>query len=165
LSLGDQSPLFCYLKPDMIDKNKIEKLVNEFIKGTGIFLVAVKVSSSNRITVLADTMKGITIDECASLHRILEKNLDRNNVDYEMQVSSPGLDMPFGVIEQYYKNEGKIVEVTGIDGTKFAGRLKNVTSGGFELETEVKVRGKLKEIKEISFNLDQVKSTRIVLTI
>ena len=140
----------------MIEKNHIEKLVNEFIKGTGVFLVAVKVSSSNKITVLADTMKGITIDECVAIHRFLEKSLDRNTEDFEMQVSSPGLDMPFGVIEQYYKNEGKRVEVTDIDGEKFSGILRNVTRGGFELETEV---------KESSFNLDQVKSTRIVLTI
>jgi ribosome maturation factor RimP len=149
----------------MIEKNHIEKLVNEFIKGTAIFCVAIKVSSSNRITVLADTMKGITIDECAELHRYLEKNLGRNTEDFEMQVSSPGLDMPFGVIEQYYKNEGKRVEVTDIDGTKSSGILRNVTSGGFELETEVKVKGRANDVKEISFNLDQVKSTRIVLTI
>jgi ribosome maturation factor RimP len=140
----------------MIEKNKIEKLVNEFIKGTGVFLVAVKVSSTNRITVLVDTMKGITIDECVAIHRHLEKNLDRNTEDFEMQVSSPGLDMPFGVIEQYYKNEDNKVEVTDIDGTRFTGSLKNVTSGGFELETGT---------KELSFNFDQVKSTKAILTI
>lgn len=114
---------------------------------------------------LADTLKGITIDECAALHRHLEKELDRNIEDFELQVSSPGLDMPFGVIEQYYKNEGKRVEVADNDGTRFTGILKNVTTGGFELETEVKVKGKTKEIKEISFNFDQVRSTRVVLII
>lgn len=149
----------------MVEKSKIEKLVNEFIKGTGIFLVAVKVSSSNRITVLADTMTGITIDECVSIHRFLEKSLDGDNEDFEMQVSSPGLDMPFGVIEQYYKNEGHKVEVISTDGTKLTGILKNVTGGGFELETELKIKGKVKEVKEVSYNFDQVKSTRIVLTI
>jgi len=149
----------------MIEKDRIEKLVNEFIKGTGIFLVSVKTSSANRITVLVDTLKDITIDECASIHRHIEKSLDRNIEDFELQVSSPGLDMPFGVIEQYYKNEGKKVEVTDNDGEKFSGTLKNVTSGGFELETEVKVKGKGKEIKEISFNFDQVKATREILTI
>ena len=86
-------------------------------------------------------------------------------MDFELQVSSPGLDMPFGVIEQYHKNEGKKVEVITIDGEKFTGTLKNVTSGGFELETEVKIKGRGKEIKEISFNLDQVKATKTVLTI
>ncbi len=149
----------------MIDKNKIEKLVNEFIIGTGIFLVTVKVSSSNRITVLADTMKGITIDECVALHRHVEKHLDRNSVDFELQVSSPGLDMPFGVIEQYYKNEGKKVEVVDADGVKFTGNLKNVTSGGFELETEIRIKGRANELKDISFNFDEVKSTKEVLVI
>lgn len=149
----------------MVDKNIIEKLVNEFITGTGIFLVAVKVSPSNRINVLADTMKGITIDECAALHRYLEKNLDRNIEDFDMQVSSPGLDVPFTVIEQYYKNEGIKVEVVDTEGTRHEGKLRNVTSGGFELETEIKVKGKASEIKEISFNFDQVKSTKSVLTI
>jgi ribosome maturation factor RimP len=110
-------------------------------------------------------MEGITIDECAGLHRHLEKNLDRNIEDYDLQVSSPGLDMPFGVIEQYYRNEWKKVEVADTDGARFSGILKNVTSGGFELETEVKVKGKPKEIKEISFNFDQVKSVKAVLTV
>lgn len=149
----------------MVDKNKIEKLVSEFIKGTGIFLVTVRVSSSNKITVLADTMKGIAIDECAAIHRHIEKYFDRNTEDFELQVSSPGLDMPFGVIEQYYKNEGKKVEVVDTDGTKFTGNLKNVTKGGFELETEVRIKGRANELKDISFNFDQVKSTKEVLVI
>jgi len=149
----------------MIEKDHIEKLVNEFVKGTSIFIVSVKTSSANRITVLADTLKDITIDECASIHRHIEKNLDRNIEDFELQVSSPGLDMPFAVIEQYYKNEGKKVEVTDNDGEKFSGTLRNVTSGGFELETEVKVKGKGKGINELSFNFDQVKATREILTI
>jgi len=149
----------------MIEKGHIETVVNEFIKGTGIFLVAVRTSSANKITVLADTMKGITIDECADLHRHIEKSLDPSTGDFELQVSSPGLDMPFGVIEQYQKNEGKKVEVVNNDGEKFTGILKNVTTGGFELETEVKIKGKGREVKELSFNLDQVKSTKTVLTI
>ena len=149
----------------MIDKSKIEKLVNEFINGTGIFLVAVRVSNSNRISVLADTMNGITIDECAALHRHVEKHLDRNTGDFELQVSSPGIDMPFGVIEQYHKNEGRRIEVVDTDGMKFTGTLKNVTSGGFELETELRIKGKGKELKDISFNFDQVKSTKEVLMI
>ena len=149
----------------MVEKSKIEKLVTEFINGKGVFLVAVKVSSSNRITVLVDTMQGIHIDECAALHRYIEKSLDRDVEDFELEVSSPGLDMPFSVIEQYYKNEGKRIEVIDLDGERFAGNLKNVTGGGFELETEVKVKGKPKEIREFSFNFDHVKSAKVILSI
>ncbi|HOO98162.1 MAG TPA: ribosome assembly cofactor RimP [Bacteroidales bacterium] len=149
----------------MVEKTKIENLVNEFIEGTGIFIVAVKVSSTGKITVLADTMKGITIDECADLHRHIEKNLDRDSEDFELQVSSPGLDMPLTILQQYYRNEGMEVEVTDTDGTKFRGTLRNVTSGGFELESDIRSKGKLKEKKEISFNFDQVKKTKLILNI
>jgi ribosome maturation factor RimP len=148
----------------MIDKLKIEKLVKEFISGTSLFLVAVKVSSSGKVTILADKNEGITIDECVSISRFLEKNLNRDEDDYELMVSSPGIEMPFMVIEQYYKNTGKKVEIIDNEGNKLSGLLKNVTTGGFEIETEVKVKGKAREKKELSFNFDQVKSTREVLS-
>jgi ribosome maturation factor RimP len=149
----------------MVEKQKIQTLVDEFIKGTGLFVVAVKISAANRITVLADKNEGITIDECAAIHRHIEMNLDRETEDFELQVSSPGLDLPFGVIEQYYKNAGRKVEVIDKEGTKLTGILKNVTEGGFELETEFKVKGKTKELKDVSFNFEQIKSTRVILTI
>jgi ribosome maturation factor RimP len=149
----------------MIEKQKIQGLVEEFIDGKGLFLVSVKVNGGNRIIVQADKNDGITIDECAAIHRHIEKNLDRDKEDFELQVSSPGLDIPFGVIEQYFKNEGKKVEVIDYEGSKYAGKLKNVTKGGFELETELKIKGKSKELKDISFNFEQIKSTRVILTI
>lgn len=152
----------------MIDKIKIEKLVEEFINGKDLFLVAVKISSSGKITVLADKKEGITIDECVAISRLIEKNFDHDVEDYELQVSSPGLDMPFMVKQQYFKNEGKRIEVVAFDGKKFSGVLKNVNDGGFELETEVKTnkkgKGKSIEIKEVSFNYDQVKSAREIVT-
>ena len=149
----------------MVEKQYITSLVEEFITGTELFLVAVKVSSSNKITVLIDRNNGITIDECAELHRYLENNLDREKDDFELQVSSPGLDLPFLVMEQYVKNEGKKVEVIDSGGTRYTGILKNVTGGGFELAIEVKIKGKTKEMKDISFNFDQIKSTKVILTI
>lgn len=149
----------------MIEKQKIEGLIEEFIKEKGLFLVSVKVSSANRIVVLADKNEGITIDECAAIHRHLENALDRDIEDFELQVSSPGLDLPFGVIEQYYKNEGRKVEVIDSEGTKYSGKLKNVTSGGFELETEMKTKGRPSVLKDVSFNFEQIKTTRVILTI
>lgn len=149
----------------MIEKETIKGIVDEYLKGSDLFLVGVKVSSTNKITVLADKKEGITIDECVSIHRFIESMLDRDAEDFELQVSSPGLDLPFLVIEQYYKNEGKKIEVIDTEGSKYTGILKNVTVGGFELETEVKVKGKAREMKDVSFNFEKVKSARVVLII
>jgi ribosome maturation factor RimP len=152
----------------MIEKSKIETLVREYIQGTELFLVAVRISSTGKITVLADTKKGITIDECAALSRFVENRLSRDVEDFELQVSSPGIDMPFLVPEQYYKNEGRRIEVTDIIGKKYTGILKNVNKGGFELEAETKTKGKRKhgtsETSELSFNYEEVKSAREIVT-
>jgi len=149
----------------MIDREKIEKSVKEFIRGTDLFLVGVRVSSYNKITILADRKDGITIEECVALHHHVGKSLDRDVEDFELQVSSPGLDTPFAVIEQYYKNEGHNVAVVTSEGLKYSGILKNVTKGGFDLGTELKVKGKAKETKDLSFNFDQIKSTKVLLVI
>ena len=149
----------------MIEKNKIEEVVRGLIAGSDIFLVLVKVSASNKIIIHIDKNSGITIDECAILHRQIEQCFNRDEEDYELQVSSPGIDAHFVVIEQYIKNEGKKVEVLDNDGKKYTGLLKNVTTGGFELETEIKVKGKPKETAELSFNFDQIKYVKTVLII
>ena len=140
----------------MVEKQKIQGLVEEFIKWTGLFLVSVKVSNANRIIVLGDKNEGIKIDECAAIHRHIENGLDNETEDFELQVSSPGLDAQFTVMEQFYKNDGRKVEVTDNEGSKYIGNLKNVTKGGFELETKLKL---------LSFNFEQIKSTRVILTI
>ena len=149
----------------MIEKNKIEDVVKSLIAGSDIFLVSIKVNGSNKIVIHIDKNAGITIDECVTIHRGVEQHFNRDEEDYELQVSSPGLDSPFMVVEQYFKNEGKKVEVLDNEGKKYTGLLKNVTSGGFELETELKAKGKPKETVELSFNFDQIKYVKTVLTI
>lgn len=161
---GTRVPYFIIRHQSMIDKVKIENLVKEFTAGTGLFLVAVKISSSGKIIILADKKGGITIEECASISRFIESRLNRDEEDFELQVSSPGLNVPFIVKEQYYKSEGKIVEVTDDEGKKFSGLLKNVNEGGFEIETEVRTKGKGKDKRDLSFNYDQIKSTREVVS-
>ncbi len=149
----------------MMNKSSIEEVVKDFMAGSGLFLVSVKVSSSNRITVLADRNEGITIDDCVAIHRHIESCFDRDIEDYELQVSSPGADTPFMVIEQYRKNEGKIIRMTDNEGESYTGLLKNVTDGGFELEVEFRVKGRQKEVKDLSFNFEQVKSAKSVISI
>jgi ribosome maturation factor RimP len=160
---GDRSPLFYYWFLEMIAKDRIRKLVEEHTEGTALFVVDVKVSSANKITILVDTHNGITIDECISVSRHVEQNLDREKEDFELMVSSPGLEMPFLVLEQYVKNEGKKVVVLDNEGGKYQGVLKNVTVGGFEVEVEVKKKGENPTLKEISFNYGQVKATKTLI--
>jgi ribosome maturation factor RimP len=134
------------------------------ISGTGIFLVDVRLSSTGRITVLIDRNEGVTIDDCASMSRFINNELGEAVGDYELNVSSPGLEMPFLVIEQYRKNEGRLVEVVSNDGSRETGTLMNITHGGFDLRVDTKE--KKKEITSVikSFNYEDVKSVKVIIS-
>ncbi len=149
----------------MITKDHIRKLAESHISGTGIFLVDVRLSSTGRITVLIDRNEGVTIDDCASMSRFISNELGEAVGDYELNVSSPGLEMPFLVIEQYRKNEGRLVEVLSNDGSLEKGTLMNITQGGFDLRVDTKEKKK-KEVTSVirSFNYEDVKSVKVIIS-
>lgn len=148
----------------MINKETVKNLVHNYIKDKDIFLVDIRVSTTNKITVLLNRPTGITIDECAGISRHIESELDRGAEDFELSVSSPGLSEAFKVREQFEMNIGNTVEVVDREGKKVRGVLKNVAGEGFELDAEKKSGGKKagrkKETEEVSYNFDDVKSVK-----
>ena len=150
----------------MINTERIEKIVKDWIEDKDIFFVALSIGSGNTIKVLLDKPEGITIDECVVISRMIEDGLNRDEEDYELQVSSPGLSMPFKVIEQYYKNRGNKIEVITQDGLKMKGILNKVTDKGIELgiKTRIKKEKKKKVIpKNISLDFNQIKTAKTVI--
>ena len=109
---GDKaSPLFI-LK---ILKDKVKQLISEAVEGTDIFLVNLIVSSGNDINVLLDSDSGLTLANCKTISRAIESNLDREEEDFSLTVSSVGIGEPL-VLRQYKKNIGRKVQVTLNDG-------------------------------------------------
>jgi ribosome maturation factor RimP len=148
----------------MITKDHIRKLAENHISGTGIFLVDVRLSSTGRITVLIDRNEGVTIDDCAEMSRYISQELGEEVGDFELNVSSPGLDMPLLVIEQYRKNEGRMVDVVSNDGSREKGTLMNVTHGGFDLRVDTKQKKKEDASVIRSFNFEDVKSVKVIIS-
>lgn len=159
----------------MISEEGIKALVLEKIAGSDFFLVNVKVSTSNKIVILIDGLKGIGIDDCVSISRHVESNLDREQHDFELEVSSPGLSSPFLVLEQYQKYLGKEVEVQTEDGKKVKGVLVRVDSLGIVLKSQEKVKLEGKKKKELvttekpfyfekEDKAQKIKSTKIVIS-
>lgn len=131
-----------YNRPEMIDKQKLTECVEKAIAGTDMFLVDIRVSKDNAITVELDSLKGMDIDACADITRKIEAEFDRDVEDYELEVGSAGLTSPFRVKQQYIKNIGNPVEVLTKDGKKLHGTLTAVADdfSNFTLEVDEKVK-------------------------
>lgn len=124
----------------MISKQKIESLIAEKMSSGDYFIVSLDISTSNRIKLIVDSMKGITIDECVEFSRAIEHNLDRETEDFELEVSSPGLSMPLKVHQQYIKNIGRELDILTRDNIKIKGLLKQVGENSILIEEQKKIK-------------------------
>jgi len=152
----------------MIAKEIIEKLVKEKLDER-MFIVDISVSSTNVIHIFVDSYDGMTIEQCIAISRHVEHSFDREEEDFALEVSSPGLTESFKVKEQYVKYTGKAIKIVTSDDQKLEGLLKSALDSGVVLETsgKGKVEGQKKKqliVKEYNINYDDIKSAKAVIS-
>ena len=156
----------------MISKKKVIELAQERIDelDNGCYLVDVLISPKNSIVVEIDGIKNsVSVNDCISVSRNIEHNLDREEADFELKVSSPGLDQPFKVRQQYEKNIGRSVKVVLNSHGSQEGVLKSVSENTIILEWEEKERieGRKKQVlvsKTSEIEFEDIKETKVVIT-
>ena len=142
----------------MITKEQIIDLSSEALADSDRFVVDVTVSKSNVINLYIDADSSVTIDHCVALSRFIEGRLDREVEDYELSVSSAGIDYPLLKHRQLNKYIEKDLEITNNAGVKKLYKLLSFTEELLNVqEATVKMLGKLKktayaEPSELSFN-------------
>lgn len=143
-------------------KETIAQEANRYFENTSLFLVEVKVLSNGKIEIFADSPSNITIDECAHLSKHIYHFLEENNLMHDnitLDVSSPGIDEPLKVAQQFEKQIGKQVDVVLKNGLKVTGELLSTTN------TEVKVKEviiikKKENVEEHTYAFDEIKSVK-----
>ena len=158
---GRESPLFLKF---MITSEKILTLVNEWLQDTDLFLVEVRVRSGNRINVYIDSDTQVNIQDCAKLSRFIESNFDRETEDFELEVSSAGLDQPLKLQRQYQKNIGNDLKIVTQDGKTLIGTLLSLDAANLTLL--LPENKKLKTPKqEVTLAFSDIKEAKIVIKI
>jgi ribosome maturation factor RimP len=152
----------------MIDKAIVKKLVEEMLDNK-MFLVEITVSQRNVINVFVDSYDGLTIEQCISISRHVEHSFDREEEDFELQVSSPGLSEKFKVKEQHYKYIGREIEVVTVSDVEFEGVIQSATDEEIILETSARelVEGQKKKqlvVKQHHLKYDEIKSAKAVIS-
>ena len=151
---------------------EVQEKIEAFIKGIiakwpEVFLIEVKITVGNFISVLLDSDEGITIEKCTQVNRPLYKFIEENGFfpdnNFSLEVSSPGIDRPLTDIRQYKKNIGRTVEVLLNDNSKIEGVLKDASGSGISLE-EKEGKGKKATIKISNILFDQIKHTIVQVT-
>ncbi len=148
----------------MIEKKHIEQIVSSYLKGTDKFVVDVMVKPTNKIFVFVDSDSKLTIDDCADISRHIESKLDRNYEDFELNVSSAGVDHPFKSLRQYKKHLGKQIQVILKSGIKKQGILENYDKKQIIIQIPSRKKGKPLSVKSEIITFDDIKATKGVIT-
>ena len=144
----------------MIEKIKILELVNSALEGTDKFLVNLKITPDNRIFIDIDGDNGINIDDCIEVSRAVEHNLDREEEDFELNVSSAGADQPLKMPRQYRRHVGRELEVDTVDGEHTEGTLEDASDEGIVIRTP----GTKKQAPEtLRYAYRDIKAARVVI--
>lgn len=149
-------------------KEKAQALLDEALEQhPELFLIDFSVSADNRIKVILDGDKGVSLQDCVAISRAIEHNLDREEEDFSLEVASAGATEPLTIPRQYTKNVGRFLEVATAEG-KIEAKLTEVGQDGITLEWkahEDKPVGKgkvtVQKKKEIPFS--EIEIAKVVL--
>ncbi len=160
---GTKSPLFLYKK---MNKKIIISLVNEAIEeNNSLFLIDLLFLTENSIKVVVDGNKGVPLSECIRISRHVEHNLDREEEDFSLEVTTPTITDPLVDLRQYNKNIDRTLKVKTVN-DKFEGKLIEVSDNDITLQWKTREpkpigKGKVTVVKEKKIPLNEIKQAKV----
>ncbi|MFA5541656.1 MAG: ribosome assembly cofactor RimP [Bacteroidales bacterium] len=146
----------------MIDKDKIIELANPAIDNTDMFIVDVRISKDNRISIVIDSDSGVKIQDCINVSRAIEGNLDREKEDFELNVMSFGVGEPLVLKRQYKKNLSREIRVIYNDSQVIEGELAEVNDD--YIIVRPKPKKKKDKIEDINIAYQNIKEAKIIVS-
>jgi len=123
---------------------RIREIAEPIVESEGLELVDLEYRRESRgwvLRLIIDRPGGISIDDCASVSREVEENLDVEEIPpgpYTLEVSSPGLDRPLkkAVDFQRFVNQRiRVITAVPIENCKkFRGKLVAFHAGVVEID-------------------------------
>ncbi len=150
-------------------QERVEKLLEEaFQENNSLFLISHSISDQNHILIVIDGDEGVSVNDCIAVSRKIEHNLDREEIDFSLEVTSAGVSEPLKFPRQYRKNIGRNLEVR-TNSNKFEGNLTSVDDVGITLSWKAREpkpvgKGKITVEKETKIAFEEIEEAKVVIT-
>lgn len=149
-------------------KDKVTELLNRALEeNESLFLIDFAVDTGNKIRVILDGDEGVNLSDCMAVSRAIEHNLDREEEDFSLEVTSAGATSPLELPRQYKKNIGRKLEVKTSENI-FEGNLTAATEESITLEWKAREpkpigKGKHTVQKKEEIVFSDIKEAKVVL--
>ena len=151
-------------------KTFIEDKLTDHLSETPYYLVEVNLLPNKKLEVFIDSDNNVTLDQCSGINQYLIDLIDLNTEierDFQIEVSSPGLNRPFNSIRQYQKNLNRVLEVTLADNRVLEGRLNEILEDKIEILEVIKTKNKnlhKAKTKPHLISINEIKQSKVLVT-
>ena len=149
-------------------KEKVAALLEKALaEDESLFLIDFEITPSNTIHVVLDGDNGVNLKDCIKISRAIEHNLDREETDFSLEVTSAGAASAIVMPRQYKKNIGRKLKVVTGDAT-LEGNLTEVSSDSITLEWKAREakpigKGKVTVQKKQQIAFSEIEEAKVVL--
>jgi len=149
-----------------MNKEKVRALVKEAIEeNDSLFLIDLIFSNEDSILVVVDGDTGVALNECIRISRHVEHNLDRDEEDFSLEVTTPNITDPLVYSRQYNKNISRTLKVK-TEGGNFEGKLIEVNENNITLQWKTREpkpigKGKITVEKQQTIPLSEIKQAKV----
>ncbi len=149
-----------------MDVKRVSTLVDEALKeNESLFLIDLKTGEDNSIRVIVDGDEGVPLSECIRISRHVEHNLNREEEDFSLEVTSPSITDPIQEKRQYNKNVGRILQIKTEAGS-FEGKLTEIIDDQLVLQWKTREpkpigKGKITVEKREVFPIENISEAKV----
>ena len=146
----------------MTFKEKVKSIVDQGLEQfPSLFLIDLNINDANKIIVILDGDEGVQLQDCINISRAIENNLDREEIDFALEVASAGVSLPLKLVRQYRKNIGRTLKIKTKSQTIEA-KLLNVSEENILVEWNSREPKKIGKGKETVLHNENIKYTEIL---
>ncbi len=150
-------------------KDKVKNILDAvFADYEQLFLIELSVSENNKIIITLDGDRGVNLQDCITISRAVEQELDKEELDFSLEVASAGVSSPLKFVRQYKKNIGRKLKVKTISNEEIEALLTDADDQAATFSwkaREPKKIGKGKETVEKTVRLPYVEIKESIVLI
>lgn len=149
-------------------KEKVKELIDAALQeNQSLFLIDFSVGADGTIKVIIDGDNGVSVEDCVSVSRAIEHNLDREEQDFSLEVTSCGIFSPLVNVRQYKKNVGREISVKTTENS-VEGQLISADENQIVVQTQTREpkpvgKGKITITKEHIISLESIKEAKLIV--
>jgi ribosome maturation factor RimP len=126
-----------------MNQTQVKDLIDEALaQNESLYLIDLVISENNKIQVTIDGDNGVPLSECIRISRKVNDNLDREEEDFSLEVTTPDISHALKLKRQYLKNVNRILKVK-LEEEELEGTLVEAD------DTEIVLQWKAREAKPI----------------